>query len=293
MNVTNSIIKFVSSLAQKKYRDKEGCFVAEGTKCVRDTWQHFDCRMIIATQNWYDTFGNSSHLGKLYIANRGQMQRMSQFATASEVIAVYNIPQPDLEPKAEQDGINIVLDGIQDPGNLGTIIRLADWYGIRNIFCSKQTVDVYNHKVVQANNWRHLSSEGDLLRPGSAYCRKQSAGVRNHARRRQHLFYRTGVERLCGVRQRGQRHERAPEIPCHKEPLHTIWHGKWRGVGIAEREHCGCHNNQRILPKPFEMTSNKTASQWQRQKPHTFARTAAWSRLSGLADARGAENGTR
>ena len=78
------------------------------------------------------------------------MQRMSQFATASEVIAVYNIPQPDLEPKAEQDGINIVLDGIQDPGNLGTIIRLADWYGIRNIFCSKQTVDVYNHKVVQA-----------------------------------------------------------------------------------------------------------------------------------------------
>lgn len=140
----------MSSLAQKKYRDKEGCFVAEGTKCVRDTWQHFDCRMIIATQNWYDTFGNSSHLGKLYIANRGQMQRMSQFATASEVIAVYNIPKSDLEPKAEQDGINIVLDGIQDPGNLGTIIRLADWYGIRNIFCSKQTVDVYNHKVVQA-----------------------------------------------------------------------------------------------------------------------------------------------
>ena len=112
MNVTNSIIKFVSSLAQKKYRDKEGCFVAEGTKCVRDTWQHFDCRMIIATQNWYDTFGNSSHLGKLYIANRGQMQRMSQFATASEVIAVYNIPQPDLEPKAEQDGIIIPSRGV-------------------------------------------------------------------------------------------------------------------------------------------------------------------------------------
>ena len=163
MNVTNSIIKFVSSLAQKKYRDKEGCFVAEGTKCVRDTWQHFDCRMIIATQNWYDTFGNSSHLGKLYIANRGQMQRMSQFATASEVIAVYNIPQPDLEPKAEQDGINIVLDGIQDPGNLGTIIRLADWYGIRNIFCSKQTVDVYNHKVVQA-------TMGAISRVKVTYC---------------------------------------------------------------------------------------------------------------------------
>lgn len=163
MNVTNSIIKFVSSLAQKKYRDKEGCFVAEGTKCVRDTWQHFDCRMIIATQNWYDTFGNSSHLGKLYIANRGQMQRMSQFATASEVIAVYNIPKSDLEPKAEQDGINIVLDGIQDPGNLGTIIRLADWYGIRNIFCSKQTVDVYNHKVVQA-------TMGAISRVKVTYC---------------------------------------------------------------------------------------------------------------------------
>ena len=150
MNVTNGIMKFVASLAQKKYRDKEGCFVAEGTKCVRDTWDHFNCRMIIATQNWYETFGNSSHLGKLYIANRGQMERMSQFSTASEVIAVYDIPLTDELPIARPTGLNIVLDGIQDPGNLGTIIRLADWYGIKNIFCTKQTVDVYNHKVVQA-----------------------------------------------------------------------------------------------------------------------------------------------
>ena len=150
MNVTNGIMKFVASLAQKKYRDKEGCFVAEGTKCVRDTWDHFNCHMIIATQNWYETFGNRSHLGKLYIANRGQMERMSQFSTASEVIAVYDIPLTDELPIAQPTGLNIVLDGIQDPGNLGTIIRLADWYGIKNIFCTKQTVDVYNHKVVQA-----------------------------------------------------------------------------------------------------------------------------------------------
>lgn len=147
--VSNSIMKFVASLSQKKHRDKENCFVAEGTKCVLDTWDYFKCRMIIATQNWYETFGNLSHLNLMHIASRQQMQKMSQFSNPSEVIAVYEIPQLENSNEIENN-LNIVLDGVQDPGNLGTIIRLADWFGIYDIFCSKQTVDVYNHKVVQA-----------------------------------------------------------------------------------------------------------------------------------------------
>ena len=150
MELTNGIIKFVASLGLKKNREANGCFVAEGTKCVRDTWGHFNCRMIVATRHWYDQFGHSGHLGKILFASRQQMERMSQFSTAAEVIAVYDIPQLTIDRREVERGLNIVLDNVQDPGNLGTIIRLADWFGIKNIFCTTDTVDVYNHKVVQA-----------------------------------------------------------------------------------------------------------------------------------------------
>ncbi len=87
---------------------------------------------------------------KIVLANNQQMAKMSQFSNPSDVIAVYEMPEKAIDEKKVRDGLNIVLDNVQDPGNLGTIIRLADWYGIKNIFASIGTVDVYNHKVVQA-----------------------------------------------------------------------------------------------------------------------------------------------
>lgn len=150
MNITNSLIKYVASLSRKKVREDEGCFVAEGTKCVKDTWDYFNCRMIIATKAWYEQNGHSGHLNKIIFANSQQMQRMSQLSTASDVIAVYDIPVREVSDKDIRSNLNVVLENIQDPGNLGTIIRLCDWFGIKNIFCSPNTVDVYNHKVIQA-----------------------------------------------------------------------------------------------------------------------------------------------
>lgn len=150
IDINNGIIKLVRSLAAKKYRDDEGLFVAEGTKCVRDTWDAFQCRYLIATRAWYEQCGNASHYDKLVLAPKSQMARMSQFTTASDVLAVYEIPHREVNADEVRQGLNIVLDNIQDPGNLGTIIRLADWYGIHNIFANPTTVDVYNHKVVQA-----------------------------------------------------------------------------------------------------------------------------------------------
>ncbi len=149
-DINNGIIKLVSSLAVKKYRDKERLFVAEGWKCVRDTWRAFNCRYLIATKAWYEQQGTAEHYPKLVLAHKNQMARMSQFTTPSDVMAVYEIPETSYTHDEVRSGLNIVLDNIQDPGNLGTIMRLADWYGIRNIFASKSTVDVYNHKVVQA-----------------------------------------------------------------------------------------------------------------------------------------------
>lgn len=149
-DINNGIIKLVSSLAVKKYRDKEGLFVAEGWKCVRDTWKTFNCRYLIATKAWYEQQGTAEHYPKLVMAHKSQMARMSQFTTPSDVMAVYEIPKTSYSDDEVRNGLNIVLDNIQDPGNLGTIMRLADWYGVSNIFASRSTVDVYNHKVVQA-----------------------------------------------------------------------------------------------------------------------------------------------
>jgi RNA methyltransferase, TrmH family len=150
MDINNSIIKLVSSLSLKKNRDEEGLFVAEGTKCVRDTWNYFKCRWIISTKTWYEQCGHSGYLDKIMFANKQQMSRMSQFTNPSDVIAVYEIPEDVIDSSQVRENVNIVLDNIQDPGNLGTILRLADWYGIHDVFCSKTTVDIYNHKVVQA-----------------------------------------------------------------------------------------------------------------------------------------------
>ena len=148
--INKQIIQVVKSLGLKKHRDEEGLFVAEGTKCVRDTWEAFKCRWLVASRSWYDQCGHAGHLPHLVLARKEHLSRMSQFTTPSEVIAVYEIPEVTIDAARVRNGVNIVLDNVQDPGNLGTIIRLADWYGISDIFASKTSVDVYNHKVVQA-----------------------------------------------------------------------------------------------------------------------------------------------
>ncbi len=150
IEINNGIIKTVRSLGVKKYRDEEGLFVAEGTKCVRDTWGNFNCRWLICTRAWHDRLANATMHDKIVLASNQQMARMSQFNTPSEVIAVYELPHYSVDDAEVRSNLNIVLDNVQDPGNLGTIMRLADWYGIHNIFASIGTVDVFNHKVVQA-----------------------------------------------------------------------------------------------------------------------------------------------
>ena len=162
-DINNGIVKTVRSLTMKKNRDEEGLFVAEGMKCVRDTWGNFKCRWLIATRAWYDQFGNSSMIDSIVFATKAQMAKISQFSTASDVLAVYEIPPTKIDNQRVANQLNIVLDNVQDPGNLGTIIRLADWYGIKDIFATIGTVDVYNHKVVQA-------TMGAISRVSVHYC---------------------------------------------------------------------------------------------------------------------------
>lgn len=150
IDINQGIIKTVRSLAVKKYRDDEGLFTAEGTKCVRDTYGAFKCRWLICTRAWHDRLATAVMHPNIVLANNQQMAHMSQFSNPSDVIAVYEMPHREIDPQAVRDNLSIVLDNVQDPGNLGTIMRIADWYGIHDIFAGIGSVDVYNHKVVQA-----------------------------------------------------------------------------------------------------------------------------------------------
>lgn len=141
--------KQIASLHQPKHRRELRLFVAEGAKCISELIGIFECRMVIATHAWLEKdllrFPPETEIVK---ATRADMERISSMSNAPEVIAVMKMPES--AGTADTDGLTVALDGVQDPGNMGTIIRACDWFGIRSIVCSRDTVDVYNPKVVQA-----------------------------------------------------------------------------------------------------------------------------------------------
>ena len=139
--ISKAQVKFVRSLQLKKVRDAEGLFVAEGEKCVEELRRGFELVSL------YREGEN---------ATRTEIEQMSSLKTPQGVIGVF---KKSVSPKDGQsngrsvspkDGLILVLDGIQDPGNLGTIIRTCDWFGVHEIVCSRDTADCYNPKVVQA-----------------------------------------------------------------------------------------------------------------------------------------------
>lgn len=140
----------VASLGNARNRREEKCFVAEGTKCVCDTWHAFRCRYLFATTAWIEQHGKMLPGANPIVVKRADMERMSQLSTPSQVLAVYELPDTKFDEKKMSSNLIIALDRVQDPGNLGTIIRVADWFGVTDIICSPDTVDVYNPKVVQA-----------------------------------------------------------------------------------------------------------------------------------------------
>jgi TrmH family RNA methyltransferase len=151
MQLTNSDRKLFADLDRARTRRDTGLFMAEGTKCVLDTLRHFNVSCLCATFDWLER-----HAGALpksidaVTVKRADLERMSHLSTPPEVLAIYQIPQYDIDEQAIASGITLLLDRVQDPGNLGTIMRIADWYGVRQIVCSPETVDVWSPKVVQS-----------------------------------------------------------------------------------------------------------------------------------------------
>ena len=147
--ISKNQIKFVRQLEQKKYRQKEGLFVAEGPKVVGDLLRHgWQPKALYATSAWEGVSGMTGS-GMVQVSAE-ELQRLSFLQHPQQVLAVFPMPENREMPPLKQGRLYLALDGVQDPGNLGTIIRIADWFGINAIYCSTDTADVWNPKVVQA-----------------------------------------------------------------------------------------------------------------------------------------------
>ncbi len=148
--ISNNQLKVFKSLQQKKFRKEHGLFVAEGDKLAKELLaSSFDIEHVVATQGWLDK--NEPDLSnECIVANAKEMERISGLNSASEVMVVCKIPDLTFNANMLQGKLSLVLDNIKDPGNLGTIIRIADWFGIANIICGAETVEAFNPKVVQA-----------------------------------------------------------------------------------------------------------------------------------------------
>lgn len=145
--ISKNEIKYIQSLFQKKNRDTEGLFIAEGVKLV-DELLHSDfiIQKIYATDEWIKSRASISNV---VLVESFELEKISGLMTPNQVLAIARKNIPKQEP-VEKDHITLVLDGIQDPGNLGTIIRIADWFGVTQIVAGNDTADVYNPKTVQA-----------------------------------------------------------------------------------------------------------------------------------------------
>jgi len=142
-------IKLISSLAQKKFRDETGLFVAEGTKLALDLATAFHCSTLVATANWLKN-NPAIQADEIIEVSENELHKISNQKSPQGVLAVFAKPDYTLNPDELTQKLSLALDDVQDPGNLGTIIRIADWFGISDIFCSEHSADAFNAKTVQA-----------------------------------------------------------------------------------------------------------------------------------------------
>ncbi len=140
--ISISEIKLITSLQQKKYRNKHGLFIAEGKKIISDlVFGGVKLHALFATEDVSEISENFQTI------TEADLNKISALKNSNGVLAVFEIPT---ESTIKTEGLQVVLDSVRDPGNLGTIIRLCDWFGVSQLICSLDTVDCYNPKVVQA-----------------------------------------------------------------------------------------------------------------------------------------------
>lgn len=149
MSLGKNKIKLIRSLNEKKYRSEHNTFVAEGKKLVFDLLDNCRCRLLTGLADVLREIPPLS-AEEIIEATPEELKKASQLKTAPQIIGVFYQPNYIVEEIELEGKLHLVLDGIQDPGNMGTIVRLSDWFGIEHIFCSPDTADIFNPKTVQA-----------------------------------------------------------------------------------------------------------------------------------------------
>ena len=143
MSLSKNHLKLITSLSQKKYRQKHKLFAVEGVKVVHEFLNSsFELDILFSTETSF------SHLNNYIEISEQELNKISTLKTPNKVLALFKIPE---QQRVAPAGLIIALDTINDPGNLGAIIRLCDWFGVEQLVCSKETVDCYNTKVIQAS----------------------------------------------------------------------------------------------------------------------------------------------
>lgn len=153
MLLSKAKIKYIRSLQRKKFRQRYDKFIAEGSKIVDEILNHplIEVEFIVGTASWIHANHSLNENIPIFEASSKELSEISTLSTPNEVLLVAS-PLPSIFPTDEiSQDLSIFLDGIQDPGNLGTILRIADWFGIQHVFLGEGTVDMYNAKVVQAS----------------------------------------------------------------------------------------------------------------------------------------------
>lgn len=149
--LTKNKMKWLQSLSKKRERDEQRLFVAEGAKIVQDLLPSFECVALVGTSEFFRRNGAEIADGiELYEVSDSELERISSLTTPHAVLGVFRKPDVRLAAENLRSQLTLALDTVQDPGNLGTIIRVADWFGIENILCSPDTADAFNPKTVQA-----------------------------------------------------------------------------------------------------------------------------------------------
>jgi len=153
--LSKSQIKLINSLSQKKFRNKNRLFVAEGIKVIKELLNSsYELNMLFSEVDLFFVPKD-----KFTLVTPQELKKITKLSSSQSALALFEIPETEEKPL---ENLVVALDGIRDPGNLGTIIRLCDWFGVKQLLCSKDTVDCYNEKVVQA-------TMGSLTRVHIAY----------------------------------------------------------------------------------------------------------------------------
>jgi TrmH family RNA methyltransferase len=142
--VSKNQIKLITSLQQKKYRNIEKLFIAEGTKVIQELLQsNFELEHLYTTKEDFNEITSANRT----IVSESDLKKISALSSINTCLGLFRVPE---SKTIQEEGLLVALDDIRDPGNMGTILRLCDWFGVKEVVCSKTTVDIYNPKVIQA-----------------------------------------------------------------------------------------------------------------------------------------------